>query len=99
MVSHRDGVIAELREEACTLWASGWLAFRRKAAKAFPGFDFIFKFLMTRRRKNPFQRTRQIPGCSRIPPSLLLFLVKWRFLLRLALPSHPLGLRLLTCTA
>ena len=27
MVSQRDGVIAELRDEACTLWASGWLAF------------------------------------------------------------------------
>ena len=27
MVSHRDGVIAELRDEACTLWASGWLSF------------------------------------------------------------------------
>ena len=27
MISQRDGVIAELRDEACTLWASGWLAF------------------------------------------------------------------------
>ena len=33
MVSQRDGVIAELRDEACTLWASGWLAFRRRDAK------------------------------------------------------------------
>ena len=40
MISQRDGVIAELRDEACTLWASGWLAFRRRAAKAFPGLDF-----------------------------------------------------------
>ena len=23
MISQRDGVIAELRDEACTLWASG----------------------------------------------------------------------------
>ena len=42
-VSSRDGVIAELRDEACTLWASGWLAFRRRAAKAFPGLDFNFQ--------------------------------------------------------
>ena len=42
MVSRRDGVIAELRDEACTLWASGWLAFRSKAAKAFSGLDFNF---------------------------------------------------------
>ena len=27
MISQRDGVIAELRDKACTLWASGWLAF------------------------------------------------------------------------
>ena len=43
MVSQRDGVIAELRDEACTLWASGWLAFQRKAAKAFHGLDFNFQ--------------------------------------------------------
>ena len=40
MISQRDGVIAELRDEACTLWASEWLAFRRRAAKDFPGLDF-----------------------------------------------------------
>ena len=40
MIGQRDGVIAELRDEACTLWASGWLAFRHRAAKAFPGLDF-----------------------------------------------------------
>ena len=45
MVSQRDGVIAELRNEACTLWASGWLAFRRKAAKDFLGLDFNLQVL------------------------------------------------------
>ena len=43
MVSQRDGVIAELRDEACTLWASRWLAFQRRAAKDFPGLDFNFQ--------------------------------------------------------
>ena len=43
MVSLRDGVIAELRDEACTLWAFRWLAFQRRAAKAFPGLDFNFQ--------------------------------------------------------
>ena len=43
MVSLRYGVIAKLRDEACTLWAFGWLAFRRRAAKAFPGLDFNFQ--------------------------------------------------------
>ena len=42
MVNHKDGVIAELRDEACTLWASGWLAFQCRVAKAFPGLDFNF---------------------------------------------------------
>ena len=40
MISQRDGVTSELKDEACTLWASGWLAFRRRAAKAFSGLDF-----------------------------------------------------------
>ena len=43
LVSQKEGVIAELRDEACTLWTSGWLAFRRKAAKVFPGLDFNFQ--------------------------------------------------------
>ena len=36
-------MIAELRDEACTLWAFGWLAFLRKAAKVFPSLDFNFQ--------------------------------------------------------
>ena len=40
MISQRDGLIAEIRDEAYTLWASGWLAFRRRVAKAFLGLDF-----------------------------------------------------------
>ena len=42
MVSQKEGVIAELRDEACTLWASGWLAFRHKASKVFLGLSFNF---------------------------------------------------------
>ena len=36
-------MIAELRDEACTLWASEWLAFQRKAAKVFSSLDFNFQ--------------------------------------------------------
>ena len=43
MVCQRDRVIAELRNEACTLWTSGWLAFRCRATKAFSGLDFNFQ--------------------------------------------------------
>ena len=42
LVVQRDEVIARLRDEACTQWASGWLAFQRKAANAYPGLDFNF---------------------------------------------------------
>ena len=42
MVSQKEGVIVELRDEACTLWASWWLAFRRKASKVFPGLSLFF---------------------------------------------------------
>ena len=40
LVSRRGEVIAEVRDEACTQWAFGWLAFQRKASRAFPGLDF-----------------------------------------------------------
>ena len=42
LVVQRDEVIGRLRDETCTQWASGWLAFRRKAANAYPGLDFNF---------------------------------------------------------
>ena len=42
MVGHRDGVIEELKDEACTLWASRWLTFQRRAVKDFSSLDFNF---------------------------------------------------------
>ena len=42
LVAQRDKVIGKLRDEACTQWVSGWLAFQRKAANAYPGMDFNF---------------------------------------------------------
>ena len=43
LVSQKEGVIVKLRDEACTLWASEWLAFLRKAAKVLPSLDFNFQ--------------------------------------------------------
>ena len=40
LISQREGVIVELRDDACTLWASRWQAFRRRVAKDFSGMDF-----------------------------------------------------------
>ena len=31
LASRRGEVISELKDEACTQWASGWLAFQRRA--------------------------------------------------------------------
>ena len=42
LVTQRDEVIGRLRDEACTQWASRWLAFQRKAANVYPGLDFNF---------------------------------------------------------
>ena len=42
LVFQRDGAIASLRDEACTQWASGWLAFQRKASTAYPRLDLNF---------------------------------------------------------
>ena len=40
LASQRDKVIAELKDEACTQWASEWLAFQRRASRAFPDLEF-----------------------------------------------------------
>ena len=42
LVVQKDGAIASLRDEVCTQWASGWLAFQRKAVNAYPGLDLNF---------------------------------------------------------
>ena len=33
-------MIAELKDKACTQWASGWLAFQPRASRAFPDLEF-----------------------------------------------------------
>ena len=40
LASRRGVVIAELKDEACTQWASGWLAFQHRASRAFPDLEF-----------------------------------------------------------
>ena len=42
LVAEKEGVMAELRDEACTLWASVWLSFRCKVFMVFPGLRFDF---------------------------------------------------------
>ena len=40
LASRRGQVIAELKDEACTQWDSRWLAFQRRASRAFPDLEF-----------------------------------------------------------
>ena len=40
LASRRGEVIAKLKDEACTQWDSGWLAFQRRASRAFPDLEF-----------------------------------------------------------
>ena len=42
LVVQRDIAITSLRDEACTQWTSGWLAFQRRVANAYPGLDLNF---------------------------------------------------------
>ena len=98
MVSQRDGVIAELRYEACTLWASGWLAFRRRAAKAFPGLDFNFQVPNEEEAEESVSEDEADLGVFFDTPSSVPLLGEAEVLARLAFPSRPLGLHLLTCT-
>ena len=42
IVAQRDEVIRQLRDEAGAQWASGWLAFQRKAIHAYSNLDFNF---------------------------------------------------------
>ena len=40
LASREGEVIAELIDEACTQWASGWLSFQCRAFRAFPNLEF-----------------------------------------------------------
>ena len=40
LTSRRGKVIDELKDKACTQWASGWLAFQRRASRAFLDLEF-----------------------------------------------------------
>ena len=40
LASRRSEVIVELKDEACSQWAFGWLAFQRRVSRTFPGLDF-----------------------------------------------------------
>ena len=63
LVSQKEGVIAELREEAYTLWASGWLAFRPRLLSFSQVWISTSKFLLKGRHKNPTLTTKRTLWC------------------------------------
>ena len=62
LVVQRDGAIASLRDEACTQWASGWLAFQRRVANAYPGLELNFDIPSDEEAEESFS-----VDCSREP--------------------------------
>ena len=75
-------MIVELRDEACTQWASRWLAFQRRASRAFPDLDFNIQLFEEEIEESTFEAevdagAEMLPGpldCSplsddlRVPP-------------------------------
>ena len=94
MASQRSEVINELKDEACTQWASGWLPFQRRAYRAFPDLSSTSSSLM-RRLKDLLPRLR-LMQVSRRFLIVLPYLVILGFLRGLVLLIILLGLRLLT---
>ena len=91
-------MIAELRDEACTLWASGWLGFQHKASKVFSRLSFNFP-VPAEDEVGEFDFDGEDGlGVSLTALALLFFLatLRLRLLQRLALLPRSLGLHLLT---
>ena len=79
LASQRGEVLAELKDEACTQWASGWLAFQRQNSQAFPDLDFNIQLSDEKVEGSAFEAevdagAEVFPGCapllgdSRVPP-------------------------------
>ena len=82
LASRRGEVITKLKDEACTQWASGWLAFQRRASRAF--LDLEFNIQLSKEEVEGFASEAKVdegaevfsgslhhsplPGDSRVPP-------------------------------
>ena len=79
LVSQRGEVIGERKDEACTQWASGWVAFQRRASRAFPDLEFNIQISDEEVEGSAseaevdagaevFPDRAPLPGDSRVPP-------------------------------
>ena len=78
LVAQWDEVIGRLRDQASAQWASGWLAFQRRAADVYSNLDSTSTSLVTRRRRSLFLRTilkNRVLLLKLIPPLHHMFLL------------------------
>ena len=82
LASRRGEVIVEPKDEACTQWASRWLAFQRRASRAFPDLEFNIQLSNEKVEGSTFEAEvvvsvemfsgapdrAPLPGDSRVPP-------------------------------
>ena len=79
LASQRGEVIAELKDKVCAQWASGWLAFQRRASRAFPDLEFNIQLSDEEAEGSAsevevdagaevFPDRAPLPGDSRVPP-------------------------------
>ena len=79
LTTQRDEVIRQLRDQAGAQWASGWLAFQRKAVRTYLDLDFNFdlpsdeeaeEFFSTNYSQEPGTHAlANSPSSSSVPPA------------------------------
>ena len=71
LVVQRDVAIASLRDKACPQWASGWLAFQRRVANAYPGLDLNFYIPSDEKAEESFSAEARSPSSPSAPNIVL----------------------------
>ena len=79
LVAQRDVVIGKLRDQASAQWASGWLAFQKKAVHVYPDLDFNFDLSSDEEAEESFSANYSqelgtpaegyCPSSSSVPPA------------------------------
>ena len=84
LASRRGEVITELKDEVCTQWDSGWLAFQRRPSRAFPDLEFNIQLSDEEVEGSAFKaevdagvelfsgalNRAPVPGDPRVPPGV-----------------------------
>ena len=92
LVSRRGEVIVELRDEACTQLISMWLAFQRRASRAFP--DLKFHIHLSNEEVEEFAFEAEVNGAAEVlsgPPYRAPLLGDLRILPKANFSASPVG--------